>query len=31
MQHDGHDIRQPVGETTLVESLDLYSRNTSVC
>jgi len=31
LQHGGHDIRQPIGETTLVESLDLYSRNTSVC
>lgn len=31
LQQGGHDIRQPIGETSVVEPLDVFSSNTSVC
>ncbi len=31
MQHGGMDVRTPVGETTMVEPLENFTRNTSVC
>ncbi|MEJ2521519.1 MAG: hypothetical protein P8080_01335 [Gammaproteobacteria bacterium] len=31
MQLNGADFRSPVGATTLVEPLENFTRNTSVC